>query len=50
MSLCRLWHAQGPQDRIAEARPKLTEIYGWFSEGFETPDPMEANALLEALT
>jgi hypothetical protein len=27
----------------------LAEIYGWFSEGFDTPDLLEAAALLEAL-
>ncbi len=27
----------------------LAEIYGWFSEGFDTPDLKEAKALLEAL-
>ena len=28
----------------------LTEIYGWFTEGFDTKDLQEAKALLEALT
>jgi hypothetical protein len=27
----------------------LTEVYGWFTEGFDTPDLMEAKALLEEL-
>jgi hypothetical protein len=27
----------------------LTEIYGWFTEGFETKDLQEAKALLEEL-
>jgi hypothetical protein len=26
------------------------EIYGWFTEGFDTKDLQEAKALLEALT
>jgi predicted ATPase len=47
MSLCRLWQQQ---DRAAEARQILEEIYGWFSEGFDTPNLKEAKALLEALT
>jgi len=28
----------------------LTEIYGWFSEGFDTVDLREAKALLEKLS
>ncbi|HEV8718279.1 MAG TPA: AAA family ATPase [Candidatus Binatia bacterium] len=44
MSLGRLWQQQG---RKAEARRMLAEIYGWFTEGFDTPDLQEARALLE---
>jgi predicted ATPase len=44
MSLSRLWQQQGKKD---EARRMLTEIYGWFTEGFETKDLQEAKALLE---
>jgi len=47
MSLSRLWQQQGRKD---EAREKLTEIYGWFTEGFETVDLREAKALLEELS
>jgi predicted ATPase len=47
MSLTRLYQQQG---RPAEARPVLAECYGWFTEGFDTPDLQEAKALLEALT
>jgi adenylate cyclase len=46
MSLSRLWQQQG---RHAEAYQVLAEIYGWFTEGFETPDLQEAKVLLEAL-
>jgi adenylate cyclase len=46
MSLSHLWQQQG---RRAEAHQILAEIYGWFMEGFETPDLQEAKALLEAL-
>ena len=46
MSLGRLRQQQG---RHAEAHQILAEIYGWFTEGFETPDLQEAKALLEAL-
>ena len=47
MSLSRLWQNQGKQD---EARQLLAEIYGWFTEGFDTTDLQEAKALLEALS
>jgi len=36
--------------RGAEARAMLAEIYGWFTEGFDTKDLQEAKALLEELT
>jgi adenylate cyclase len=45
-SLSRLWQRQG---RRAEAHQVLAESYGWFTEGFETPDLQEAKALLEVL-
>jgi len=47
MSLSRLWQQQG---KIAEARQMLAEIYGWFTEGFDTKDLQEAKALLEELS
>jgi predicted ATPase len=47
MSLSRLYKQQGRQ---AEARPVLAETYGWFTEGFDTPDLLEARALLEQLS
>jgi predicted ATPase len=47
MSLTRLYQKQGRQ---AEARPRLAECYDWFTEGFDTPDLQEAEALLEQLT
>jgi predicted ATPase len=47
MSLSRLWQQQGKK---AQARRKLAEIYGWFTEGFATKDLQEANALLTALS
>jgi class 3 adenylate cyclase/predicted ATPase len=46
MSLARLWQQQGKKD---EARQMLAEIYGWFTEGFDTADLQEAKALLEEL-
>jgi len=47
MSLCRLWQEQGKRK---EARQRLAEIYGWFTEGFDTSDLKEARALLEELS
>jgi class 3 adenylate cyclase/predicted ATPase len=45
-SLARLRRDQG---RYAEARDLLAPVYGWFTEGFDTPDLKEAKALLDAL-
>jgi predicted ATPase len=45
-SLSRLWKLHG---KNAEARQRLVEIYGWFSEGFDTANLKEARALLEEL-
>jgi len=47
MSLSRLWQKQGKKKK---ARQMLAEIYGWFTEGFDTKDLQEAKALLEELT
>jgi predicted ATPase len=46
-SLSRLWLQQGKR---AEARELLADVYGWFTEGFDTTDLREAKTLLEALT
>jgi predicted ATPase len=46
MSLSRLWERQGKKH---EARQRLAEIYGWFTEGFDTPNLQGAKALLAAL-
>jgi len=46
MSLARLWQRQGKR---AAAHELLAPIYGWFTEGFDTPDLQEAKALLEEL-
>jgi predicted ATPase len=43
ISLSRLWQQQGKRDA---AHHLLAEIYGWFTEGFETPDLRAAKALL----
>jgi predicted ATPase len=45
-SLARLRRDQG---RRAKARELLAPVYGWFTEGFDTPDLKEARALLDEL-
>ncbi len=45
-SLARLLRDTGRRD---EARTLLTEIYGWFTGGFDTKDLKEAKALLDEL-
>ena len=47
VSLARLWQSQGKQ---TEAHRMLSEVYHWFTEGFETKDLQEAQALLEELS
>ena len=46
VSLARLWRDQG---RRAAGRDQLAPVYGWFTEGFATPDLKEAKALLDEL-
>jgi adenylate cyclase len=46
-SLARLLGNQGRRD---EARVMLTEMYNWFSEGFDTADLKEAKVLLDELS
>jgi tetratricopeptide (TPR) repeat protein len=46
MSLARLWRDQGKR---AEARDLLAPVYGWFTDGFDTPVLQEATALLAEL-
>ena len=46
-SLSRLWQRLGKKKK---ARLLLAEIYGWFTEGFDTADLKEAKALLEELS
>jgi predicted ATPase len=47
VSLARLWRGQGEE---AQARELLADIYGWFTEGFDTIDLIEARTLLEELS
>jgi predicted ATPase len=46
LSLARLWQGQG---QAIAARQLLAEIYGWFTEGFDTADLQEAKTLLAEL-
>jgi predicted ATPase len=46
VSLARLRRDQG---RRAECRDLVAPVYGWFTEGFDTPDLKEAKALLDEL-
>jgi len=46
MSLGRLWQHQG---KTEQARQLLAEVYAWFTEGFDTVDLKEAQALLKQL-
>jgi predicted ATPase len=46
VSLAQLWRRQGRRD---EARGALAEIFNTFTEGFTTPDLVDAKALLETL-
>jgi predicted ATPase len=46
VSLARLWQQQGKRH---EAHQLLFEIYGWFTEGFDTKDLQDAKTLLDEL-
>lgn len=46
MNLAPLWQQQG---KSPEAHKVLSEIYSWFTEGFDTEDLQEAKALLGEL-
>ena len=47
VSLAHLWRGQGKE---AEAHQRLSDIYGWFTEGFDTTDLQQARALIEELS
>jgi predicted ATPase len=46
VSLARLWQQQG---KTSEAHQMLSELYNWFTEGFDTVDLKEAKTLLDEL-
>jgi class 3 adenylate cyclase/tetratricopeptide (TPR) repeat protein len=45
-SLARLWQSQGKRQ---DAYELLASVYGWFTEGFDTKDLLEAKSLLAEL-
>jgi DNA-binding SARP family transcriptional activator/tetratricopeptide (TPR) repeat protein len=45
-SLYRFYAALGDEEKSAETRRMLAELYAWFSEGFDLPDLVEVRALL----
>jgi predicted ATPase len=45
-NLARLWRDQG---KVQQAHELLAQVYGWFTEGFDTRDLKEAKVLLEEL-
>ena len=47
ISLARLWQNQ---DKRAEARQLLVEVYAWFTEGFETEPLQRVRALIEQIS
>ena len=47
----KLWNTDHEtRARLDEARNMLSEIYNWFTEGFDTKDLQEAKALIEELS
>jgi len=46
MSMARLWR---DQNKPMQAHELLGPVYGWFTEGFDTPDLKEAKVLLDEL-
>ncbi len=47
MTLCRV---QSERGGIPDGRTVLEDVYSWFTEGFGTPDLLDAKALLETLS
>jgi predicted ATPase len=47
VSLARLWQQHSKKDKTHKM---LSEVYNWFTEGFDTKDLQEAKALLEELS
>jgi predicted ATPase len=47
VSFARLWQSRGKKTKDHQM---LSEIYTWFTEGFDTKDLQEAKVLLESLS
>ncbi len=47
MSLVRLWRGRDDEQRYAKARRTLEKLYATYTEGFDTPDLVEAKNLLQ---
>jgi hypothetical protein len=47
MSLAKLWQKQSKK---IQSRALLSAIFGWFTEGFDILDLVDAKALLEELS
>jgi len=47
VSLARLWQQQGKKE---DAHQMLSDIHGWFTEGFDTKDLQDAKRLIEELS
>jgi predicted ATPase len=47
VDLARIWRDEG---LVADAADLLGPICGWFTEGFDLPDFIEAKALLDSVT
>ena len=47
IELARLWRDNG---RVHDAGALLAPVYSWFTEGFDTPDLIEAQSLLNDLS
>jgi hypothetical protein len=46
ISMARMWLENGRSD---DARALLSPVYDWFTEGFDTPDLIDAKALLDQM-
>ena len=44
------YHAPRVTRQLDESHKLLSDVYNWFTEGFDTADLQEAKALLEALS
>jgi predicted ATPase len=50
MSLARFWRTQGRTAQARDLLNLLAPVFGWFTEGFDSPDLKNAKSLMDALT